>query len=107
MAKSIPITDWRPGAPNRIVDRFFARPAFPEAAEKVAREILADIRQRGDRAVADYAEKFDGVRMTARRFRVTEAEIAAAKKLVDPAFKRAAREADRRPFEEARDGADS
>ena len=44
--------------------------------------ILADVKQRGDEAVAYYAAKFDGAKLAARAFRVKDSEIAAgAKKL--------------------------
>lgn len=42
--------------------------------------ILADIRARGDEAVAYYAAKFDGAKLRARDFRVKPADIAAAAK---------------------------
>ncbi|HVV94885.1 MAG TPA: histidinol dehydrogenase [Hyphomicrobiales bacterium] len=40
--------------------------------------ILADVRARGDDAVADYTARFDRLTLTPERFRVTPAEIAAA-----------------------------
>ena len=44
--------------------------------------ILADVKQRGDEAVAYYAAKFDGAKLAARAFRVKDSEIAGgAKKL--------------------------
>ncbi len=52
-----------------------------EIADSVA-AILADVKQRGDEAVAYYAAKFDGAKLAARAFRVKESEIASgAKKL--------------------------
>ncbi|HVA82126.1 MAG TPA: histidinol dehydrogenase [Candidatus Binataceae bacterium] len=41
-------------------------------------EIIADVRCRGDRALLEYTQKFDGVKLTARTLRVSAAEIAAA-----------------------------
>ncbi|HUY26829.1 MAG TPA: histidinol dehydrogenase [Candidatus Binataceae bacterium] len=41
-------------------------------------EIIAAVRRRGDRALLEYTQKFDGVKLTARTLRVTAAEIAAA-----------------------------
>ena len=46
-------------------------------AERAASEILAAVRQRGDAAVLDYTERFDGVRLTARHMRI-EPEVARA-----------------------------
>ena len=51
--------------------------------------ILADIRVRGDAAVAHYALKFDGARLRPRDFRVSAREIAAASKRLAPDRRRA------------------
>jgi histidinol dehydrogenase len=53
-------------APKEIVDAVAA--------------ILADVRTRGDEAVAYYAAKFDGAKLRARDFRVSPADLAAAAK---------------------------
>ena len=47
---------------DRRIEKFNARPAFPEVAEKAAAEVLADVRAHGDAAVRRYAAKFDGFR---------------------------------------------
>lgn len=98
------VTEWSSSVPDRTVERFLNRPPFEPGAEKAAREILEDIRKRGDRAVAEYAEKFDGARLTPARFRVGQEAIDAAEAQVDAAFRKAAREADRRIARFARAG---
>jgi histidinol dehydrogenase len=55
--------------------------------------ILADIRARGDAAVARYALRFDGARPKAGSFRVPAAEIAAAAKRIPAKDRAALREA--------------
>lgn len=45
---------------DRFVDKFNARPAFPEEAEKAAASVLADIRKNGDKAVLAAVSKFEG-----------------------------------------------
>jgi histidinol dehydrogenase len=50
-----------------------------EIADSVA-AILADVRTRGDEAVAYYAAKFDGAKLRARDFRVPAGDLAAAAK---------------------------
>lgn len=55
--------------------------------------ILADIRARGDAAVAHYAAKFDGAKLRPRDFRVAPADIAAAHARLPAAEKRALRAA--------------
>lgn len=55
--------------------------------------ILADVRARGDLAVANYAAKFDGAKLRSRDFRVSAAELAAAAQRLPAAEKKALREA--------------
>lgn len=59
-----------------------------EIADSVA-AILADVRGRGDEAVAYYAAKFDGAKLRARDFRVSANDIAAAVKRLPAAEMRA------------------
>ena len=92
---NIPIIDWSPGLRSRRIESFMNRPSFEPEAEQAAASVLADIRQRGDIAVADYAKRFDRADLKPTGFRVSAEDIAEAKKQVDPAFKKAARETDR------------
>ncbi len=87
---------WESAERNRSVDAFLARPAFDDKAEQSAREVLADVRKRGNAAVVAYARRFDGADIKPEEMRVTNDEIAEAKQTVDPAFRKAAREAYRR-----------
>ncbi len=59
-----------------------------EIADAVA-AILADVHERGDTAVAQYAEKFDGAKLAPADFRVPPAEIAAAAKRLPKAERQA------------------
>ena len=45
---------------DKRIEKFNARPAFPEEAEKAAAEVLSAIRREGDRAVRRYVAKFEG-----------------------------------------------
>lgn len=54
---------------------------YPEALASV-RQILADVRERGDAAVFEYTKRFDGAKLVA--LRVGEEEFAAAEAAVDP-----------------------
>ena len=49
----------------------------PKEIQESVAAILADVRQRGDEAVAYYAAKFDSAKLRARDFRVKPAELAA------------------------------
>ena len=55
-------------------------------AEKAAAAIIADVRARGDAAVAEYTARFDRLTLAPEGFRVTEAEIAAADAATPPAL---------------------
>ncbi len=61
--------------------------------EKTVREILEDVRTRGDEAVFAYTRKFDGFELTPENIRVTKEEIEAAYKELDPALVETIREA--------------
>ena len=46
----------------------YDRPAFPPAAEEAARQIIAGVKERGNAALTEYAEKFDHAKLTADEF---------------------------------------
>ena len=77
---------------DRLVEKFNARPAFPEVAEKAAAEVLAEVRAHGDAAVRRYAAKFDGFRGRDLRCPLDECDGSG----VDPAVVRAINDAHRR-----------
>jgi len=68
---------------------FARRAARMEAAEAVVRPILEAVRKRGDRALVEYARKFDGLER--RTVRVSEEELAAARRRLRPEFRSAVR----------------
>lgn len=51
--------------------------------ERVVKDILADVKKRGDEAVFSYTEKFDGVTLGKDTVRVTDEEVEAAYGFVD------------------------
>ena len=67
------------------------RAARMDAAEPVVRPILEAVRRRGDRALMEYARKFDGLER--RTVRVSEEELAAARRRLRPEFRSAVRTA--------------
>ncbi|MGD9873547.1 MAG: histidinol dehydrogenase [Kiritimatiellia bacterium] len=87
---------WTAAEPPAAVEEFLKRPAIDPAAEKIAAKALAAIKARGDEAVLEYIEKFDGAKLTTDNLRVTPEERQKARAAVDDDFKRAAREAQRR-----------
>jgi histidinol dehydrogenase len=90
---AILIKRWSTRSKTPDVEEFLRRAAFLPEAEDAAREILADIRARGDQAVLDAALRFDGAALCAADLLVTEAEIADAARKVPARVKRAVRDA--------------
>ena len=83
------------GSPDfeKQLQALYDRPAFPPAAEEAARQIIAGVRERGDAALSEYAERFDHVKLAPEEFFMPLDE---AKKIADTlpaADKRAIRQA--------------
>ncbi len=62
-------------------------------AERIAAGIIADVRKRGDRALAAWAKKLDGIDLLRTGVWISRREINAARKHVSPEFLRAVRHA--------------
>jgi histidinol dehydrogenase len=92
----VPCVKWSPDNPSAPVSAFLERPAVDVEAERLARKVLEDIRVNGDRAVADAIREYDGATLTPAEFRVTPAEVTAARESVDRDFRNAVREAHKR-----------
>jgi histidinol dehydrogenase len=78
------------------IEKFLVRPPVEKTADQTAAAVLAEIKKNGDRAVVQFARQFDRSPVTPATLRVTREEIDAAKKQVDAAFKKAAKEAHKR-----------
>ena len=77
---------------SKDVGRLLARKAARlNEAEAVVKPILEDVRRRGDRALLEYARKFDGLKRNT--VRVAERDLAEARSKLLPAFRRAVRTA--------------
>ena len=72
------IAAWSTTRRSKVVESFLQRPAFDPRATEIAREIIADVRNRGEAAVMAACAKFDGVSLRSTELRVTDAEIEAA-----------------------------
>ena len=83
------------GSPDfeKQLSLLYNRPAYPPQVEEAAKQIIADVRAGGDRAVAAYAEKFDHVKLDPADFKISDAEIRAAVKKCSAANKKAIRQA--------------
>ncbi len=69
---------------NLLTDLLKRSPNNYTQYESSVNEIIANVRENGDKAVFDYTRKFDGAEITSENIEVTEAEIAEAYELVDP-----------------------
>lgn len=93
---NIRCVQWNPDKAVAAVTRFLKRPSIDPAAESTAREVLEDIRKRGDTALLKYIKDFDGARLTTRQLPITSSELTEAREQVDREFKLAANEACKR-----------
>ncbi len=93
---NIRCVQWTPDKAVAAVTRFLKRPSIDPAAESAAREVLEDIKKRGDTALLKYIREFDGASLTARQLPITASELNEAREKVDREFKLAANEACKR-----------
>lgn len=64
---------------ERSAKKIFARRPIPsDAVRELVTGVIADVGKRGDRAVLDLTLKFDKAKLTAKRMRVSEEELAEA-----------------------------
>src|SRR3954447_9186870 len=87
----------------RYTDRDYARrlrevtapsSLFDPVIEQRTRAILEDVHQRGDAALLELTERFDGARLSAGTLPVTQAELMAVSLKADPALRAAVAEAE-------------
>ena len=86
-------------AGDSFIEKFNARPAFPEEAETAAAAVLADIRRRGDAAVLEAVAKFEGFRAkSAKELKLYDAAAGAESPLpkIEARLARAVKDAHRR-----------
>ena len=74
---------------------FAARETRDAEAERIAAQIVADVRRRGDRALFAWAQKLDGARLTPRILWISKAEMRAARRAVNRDFLKAVEHAAR------------
>lgn len=91
---SIPVYDLRQG-PVAAVEALRTRTLqdVPAEVEEAVREVLRDVRERGDAAVVDYTRRFDCQDFAAEQLVITRAEMEAAYDRVSPAWLAAFRHA--------------
>ncbi len=78
--------------PAEILKLLGRKPLVDESVLPAVREVVEAVRIRGDEAVAEYTEKFDGVKIAPNKFEVTGDELKAARDGADPALLKAIRQ---------------
>ncbi len=91
-----PILKYSAKGRSTAIEKFLRRPPVEKGADKIATDVLSEIKKHGDSAVVKFARQFDRSNVTLATLRVSKVEIAAAKKAVDADFKKAAKEAHKR-----------
>ena len=66
---------------------------FDSEREKQLDAILNEVERRGDEAIVEYTEKFDGVKLAPEQFRISEAELDNAHKIIDKKLLKSIRQA--------------
>jgi histidinol dehydrogenase len=74
---------------NKVLQKLFDRPSYPQEIEAGVREILDSVKQHGNDALVEYAEKFDKVKLTAKKFLVSDDELKAASGMLTNSSKKA------------------
>ena len=78
---------------TEIRNAVFRATHFDNEKEKQLDVILDEVLHRGDEAVAEYTEKFDGVKLTPEQFKISEAELKDAHKIIDKKLLKSIRQA--------------
>lgn len=74
---------------EQLRDLAAASSLFDPAIDQRTQAILAAVQQRGDAAVLEFTERFDGAKLTAERLTVTQAELLAVSLQADAALREA------------------
>jgi histidinol dehydrogenase len=86
------IRDRDPDFALRLAEACAASSLFDPEIERRTREILDAVRDRGDAALLEFTERFDGARLRVDQLAVTDAERMTAALQADPALRNAVRE---------------
>ena len=96
------VVRWNPKRRLRSIEEFLTRPAFDPKAERIAAELLEDVRRRGEPAVLAAVARIDGVALRPAELRVAPAAVEAAERSLDEETKARIREAHDRVADFAR-----
>jgi histidinol dehydrogenase len=80
---------------EKIRELAAASSLFDEEIERRTRDILREVFVRGDDALLEFTEKFDGAKLSAKQFAVTQAELLTASLKADESLRAAVAEAEK------------
>jgi len=81
------VVHWNPDRRSTTIEEFMMRPTFDPEAERIAADLLADIRARGEAAILAAMARIDGVTVHPTELRVSAKEFDAAEDRLAPAVK--------------------
>ena len=87
------ILDVRNGFDSSEIERLAIPADTQTSVEPIVTEIVADVRARGDAALCDYSERFDGFKLTPDTIRLTPEEIGLHASVASPGMMEVLREA--------------
>ena len=87
------ILDVRNGFDSSEIERLVIPADMQTSVEPLVTEIIADVRARGDAALCDYSERFDGFKLTPDTIRLTPEEIGLHASVASPGMMEVLREA--------------
>ncbi len=93
---SVKIVKWSKSEKSSVVTNFLKRPAFSDEAENVARKVLAEIKENGNKAVVKYVDKFEKINLKISELSVERYLLTEAREEVSAARKKAIRDAHKR-----------
>lgn len=87
--RTVEVTRWDPTRRDEVLQELRTRQGSSDSkTEDIVREIIQEVRNRGDEAVLSYTATFDGATLTPADLKVTEEEMEAAWQAVDEAYKK-------------------
>ncbi len=87
--RTVQVTRWDPTRRDEVLQELRTRQGNNDSiTEEIVRGIIEAVKTRGDDALLEYTEAFDGVILTAADLKVTEEEMEAAWLAVDEAYKK-------------------
>lgn len=78
---------------EKKLNKLYLRPSYPPEIEESVKKILADVREKGDKALSAYAKKFDKVDLTPDMFLLSAEEMKKESRAIPNSWKKAIKEA--------------